>query len=545
MLTILIADQPLDLSDDLSVSLNLKSPLFNDVGDYSFPFKVPTTVRNMAILGWKNRLASTRSIYETYDGSIRWNGMVLFVGQIRIKTASDKSFEGTIYINKGNFNYEVRDLMLDRVDFGMKSFASDQEAVDYFNWSLTHFYPEVDFSLPEISNVDFFDPQATNPELMSYNHIFSDGWLHKTTSDGTQRTILIPFLYLKFVLNKLAENFGYRLQDEFFTSSTELSRLVIYNSVNLSEVIFGLQQLYYCRLLPKVKVSEFISGLEKWFNCCFLADSKQRVVRIVSNKDVLLRSEVVEFSKNVLTISQEIPDQITGFRFLLGPDSGDKVYQAQLDAEKGMTDYIKGAVQSFSDIPPYPFTWLGDIYYVVDTNQWWVLGVNGITFLIEWQQLPAGPVLTDKFFYKWGDDKNKYETIFSSLSDKYIVVSCGNPGTDKDKVTPRLFYVGMVSVGGWGSPAHLRGLANNGNLSLRYTGSSGLFNLYWKDWVNWIMDTRKSVKIEKQMDFIELKELDFTKRYRINGINYLISEISVTLNKSSIKSAQLKCFTAP
>jgi len=545
MLTILIADQPLDLSDDFSVSLNLKSPLFNDVGDYSFPFKVPSTVKNMAILGWKNRLASTRSIYETYDGSIRWNGMVLFVGQIRIKTASDKSFEGTIYINKGNFNYEVRDLMLDRVDFGMKSFASDQEAVDYFNWSLTHFYPEVDFSLPEISNVDFFDPQATNPELMSYNHIFPDGWLHKTTSDGTQRTILIPFLYLKFVLNKLAENFGYRLQDEFFTSSTELSRLVIYNSVNLSEVIFGLQQLYYCRLLPKVKVSEFISGLEKWFNCCFLADSKQRVVRIVSNKDVLLRSEVVEFSKNVLTISQEIPDQITGFRFLLGPDSGDKVYQAQLDAEKGMTDYIKGAVQRFSDIPPYPFTWLGDIYYVVDTNQWWVLGVNGITFLIEWQQLPTGPVLTDKFFYKWGDDKNKYETIFSSLSDKYIVVSCGNLGTDKDKITPRLFYVGMVSVGGWGSPAHLRGLANNGNLSLRYTGSSGLFNLYWKDWVNWIMDTRKSVKIEKQMDFIELKELDFTKRYRINGINYLISEISVTLNKSSIKSAQLKCFTAP
>ena len=59
------------------------------------------------------------------------------------------------------------------------------------------------------------------------------------------------------------------------------------------------------------------------------------------------------------------------------------------------------------------------------------------------------------------------------------------------------------------------------------------------------MDDRKSVKIEKQMDFIELKNLDFTKRYRINGINYMISEISVTLNKASIKSVQLKCFTAP
>ena len=543
MLSIQIADQPLDLSDDFSVSLNLKSPLFNDVGDYSFPFKVPSTARNMSILGWKNRIASTQSIYETYEGSIRWNGMVLYTGQIKIKTASDKTFEGTLYINKGNFNYEVKDLILNRLDFGMKDFSSDDQGMDYFNWSLTHFYPECDFSMPEITNLDFYDPQATNPELQAYNLIFADGKLHKVTTDGQHRTILIPFLYLKFVLNKLAENCGYRLQDEFFTSSVELSRLVIYHSVNISEVIFGLQQLYYCRFLPKLKVSEFIGGLEKWFNCSFLVDSRQRVVRIVSNKEVLLHSEVIEFSRNILAITQEIADPISGFRFLLGPDSGDKVYQDLLDQEKGITDYIKGSVQSFSDIPPYPFTWLGDIYYIVDTNSWWQLGVNGISFLIEWQQLPNGPTLTDKFFYKWGDDKNKYETIFSSLADKGGIVTCGNLGTDNQKVTPRLFWVGMF---GWfGTPVLLRGLAYDSNFSLRYTGSNGLFNLYWKDWVNWIMNDRKSVKIEKQMDFIELKDLDFTKRYRINGINYLISEIAVTLNKSSIKSTQLKCFSAP
>ena len=541
MLSIQIADQPLDLSDDFSVSLNLKSPLFNDVGDYSFPFKVPTTARNMSILGWKNRMASTRNIYETFDGSIRWNWMVLYSGQILIKTASDKTFEGTLYINKGNFNYEVKDLLLNRVDFGMKEFAGDDQGMDYFNWSLTKFYPEVDFAMPQITNLDFYDPQAMNPELQAYNLIFPDGKLHKNTTDGQHRTILVPFLYLKFVLNKLAETFGYRLQDEFFTSSTELSRLVIYHSVNISEVLFGLQQVYYCRFLPKVKVSEFISGLEKWFNCSFHVDTKQRVVRIVSNKEVLLHSEVIEFSKHVLSISHDIPDPISGFRFHLGPDSGDKVYQDQLDQEKGITDYIKGAVQSFSDIPPYPFTLLGDIYYIIDTDSWWQLG--GVSFLIQWVQLPIGPSLTDKFFYKWGDDKNKYETVFSSLSDKSGIVSCGNLGADNQKVTPRLFWVGMY--GGYGSPYLLRGLAYDTNFSLRYPGSNGLFNLYWKDWVGWMMNDRKSVKIEKQMDFIELKSIDFTKRYRINGINYLISEVAVTLNKSSIKSAQLKCFTAP
>ena len=218
MLSIRVADQPLDLSDDFSLSLNLKSPIFNDVGDYSFPFKVTSTLRNRSILGWKNRISSRRSIFETFEGSIRWNGMVLFTGQLRIKTASDKSIEGTLYLNKGNFNYEVKDLLLNRVDFGMKSFASDQQALFYFNWSLTHFYPQVDFALPQITNLDFYDPAATNPELMSYNYIFPDGLLHRWTTDGQSRTILVPFLYLKFVLNKLAGTFGYRLQDEFFTT---------------------------------------------------------------------------------------------------------------------------------------------------------------------------------------------------------------------------------------------------------------------------------------------------------------------------------------
>jgi len=543
MLSIHIGDQSLDLSDDFSVSLNLKSPLFNDVGDYSFPFKVPSTARNVSILGWKNRIASARSIYEAFDGSIRWNGMVLYSGQVKIKTAGEKNFEGALYINKGNFNFEVKELFLNRVDLGMKSFDSDQQAEDYFNWSLAHFYPEVDFSMPQISNPAFYDPPATNPELMAYNYIFPDGWLHRTTSDGQNRTILVPFLYLKYVLNRLAENFGYRLEDEFFTSGEELSRLVVYNSVNLGEVLFGMQRLYYCRLVPAIKVGEFISGLEKWFNCSFHVDTLKRSIRIVGNKEVLLHSDIVEFSNNILSISQEVPEEVTGFRFLLGPDGGDTAYQAQLDAEKGISERIKGAARDFSDIPPYPFTLLGDIYYMLDTNAWWQLGINPCTFLIEWQQLPAGPMLTDKFFYKWGDKKNKFETVFSSLPDHFISVNCGNLGADFQKITPRLFWVGRT--GGWGMPERLMGFANNSNFSLRYPGPNGLFNLYWKEWADWIMETRKSVKIEKQMDFIALKSIDFTKRYRINGMNFLISEISVTLNKSTIKPARLKCFTAP
>lgn len=543
MLSILVNDQSLDLSEDFSVSLNLKSPIFSSVGDYSFPFRVPSTDRNRSILGWKNRITSTRDIYETFSGSLRWNGTTLFSGQVKVRSAGEKSFEGTLYMNKGNFNYEIKNQLLHRLDLGMMTFPDDQSAINYFNWSLGRFYPETDFALPEIPNTDFFDPPATNPELYNYNHIFPDGWLHKTTSDGKDRTILVPFLYLRYLLQRLAGLYGYRLEDHFFTSRDELSRQVIYHSVNLSQQFAGLQLIYYCRFVPQIKVSEFLSALEKWFNCSIHADHNRRVIRIVGNTDVLLNSPVNDFSTGILSISQDIPEPVSGYHFVVGEDSGDKVYQGQLETEKGITELMKGAVRTFVDIPPYPFTWLGDIYYTVDTGLWWQLSVNPITFLVEWVQLPSGPLLTDQFFYRYSDDPAKVETRFSTLLHKFLGVSCGNPGSGHQKVTPRLFWVG--TTGGFGTPVRFRGLSSMASFSLQYPGTNGLFSTFWKEWVSWAMDKRKSVIIEKQIDFAGLKALDFTQKYRVHGTNYLISEVAVTLTRTTIKPARLKCFTAP
>jgi hypothetical protein len=88
MLSIRINDQALELSDDFSVSLNLKSPVFSSVGDYSFPFRIPSTDRNRSLLGWKNRVSSTSDIYETFPGSLCWNGSVIFSGN-RFRPAGD------------------------------------------------------------------------------------------------------------------------------------------------------------------------------------------------------------------------------------------------------------------------------------------------------------------------------------------------------------------------------------------------------------------------------------------------------------------------
>ena len=87
MLSLEVNGAALDLPKEFSLTLNLKSPMFNDIGDYSFPFKIPSTDRNKSILGWKHRIESARDQYEFYDGSLLFNTSVIFSGQVRIKEA--------------------------------------------------------------------------------------------------------------------------------------------------------------------------------------------------------------------------------------------------------------------------------------------------------------------------------------------------------------------------------------------------------------------------------------------------------------------------
>src|ERR1035438_4839830 len=122
MLSIEVSGQVLDIPKDFSVSVDLKNPMFNEIGDYTFPFKIPSTPRNKSILGWKSRIESSRSIWEEFSGSILWNGIILFSGQLRAKLCNDTTYEVTLFVERGNFNWEIKNLWLNQMDLGHRYF---------------------------------------------------------------------------------------------------------------------------------------------------------------------------------------------------------------------------------------------------------------------------------------------------------------------------------------------------------------------------------------------------------------------------------------
>ena len=143
MLSLEVSGQPLDISKDISISISLKNPMFNEIGDYTFPFKLPASRRNKAILGWKSRIENTRDIHEEFPISVLWNGIELFSGQLRPKLCNDTTYEATMFFERGNFNWQIKSLILNQVDLGQRNFDLADDAIAFINSCLTQVYPEI------------------------------------------------------------------------------------------------------------------------------------------------------------------------------------------------------------------------------------------------------------------------------------------------------------------------------------------------------------------------------------------------------------------
>ena len=91
MLSLKIDGKPVDLSEDFSITMNLKSPIFNEPGSYSYPFKLPPTARNKIALNFPHKVASVEDVYKEYKGVLSWNKNTLFSGTMKV--------DGSKYLN--------------------------------------------------------------------------------------------------------------------------------------------------------------------------------------------------------------------------------------------------------------------------------------------------------------------------------------------------------------------------------------------------------------------------------------------------------------
>ncbi|MFZ4564349.1 MAG: hypothetical protein ACOYNU_13300, partial [Bacteroidales bacterium] len=335
----------------------------------------------------------------------------------------------------------------------------------------------------------------------------------------------------------------------FFTSDVDYNSMVLYNSVDCNTTETGYFLYDSLRLLfnyhvPRMNINDFFTGLETFFNIRFFVNNANRVVKLISVDKIVKSSDSIEFSNQLISISIEPEEKVTGFHLKMDMQTEDGTYKIEQPYQDSLLKFIKPSVQSISDLNPWPSATIFDTRFVFDQDKYYILTSGRV-----WE--PIGVMYwTWNLFSEWiykNDDQSintKFSGLMSEKDHPYNAI-IGNKRENWKDVTPKLFFIRYqdddplnkkVSGRGFVAP-HV--LVTNG---LFYGGETGLLNKHYKAYFDFRIST-KPVKIVKQMEFLELRDFDFSKKYMIHGIKYLVKSIQVVLKKDRIMPAILECYT--
>lgn len=242
MLEIQINNNILELPEDFSLMLEFRNPMFNDIGDFSFPFKILATVVNQFFLGFPERINNDNSAI-TFDTKVYFSHYLFMTGTSvfmkYIMEGGKKYYYLKFLLSRGNFNFLAKKNLRD-VDYGSEiDLGATQAAVitEIENNYIVKNYPDVDCNFPETRNDDFYGDDINGDFdnfINYYDHAFSNFHANTINEDPTPDNIntLVPYPYLFFVLKKALGDIGFNSSGDFW-SHEELSTLLIHNNFAL------------------------------------------------------------------------------------------------------------------------------------------------------------------------------------------------------------------------------------------------------------------------------------------------------------------------
>ncbi len=544
MLSLLINDKHIDLSNDISITLKFTSPIFNQIGDYTYPFKLPATSNNISILGYKHRVENANNPYEVFSAILLWKGITILKGTLRVLSAQSDFYEATLFMDKGDFVYRRKSMTLQDIDFGSYTWQYESQRLDYFNNCRNINYPLRDFALPMILDMQYYEELPDDPMLYYLNYYHWDNL--QILFQGTYRAIFVPMLYLRCVLDRIFKKLEYVFEDQFFSMDSEYNALALFNSVDANSDVTGpfnypTNMIVYNYHVPRMTMNEFLSGLESFFNIRFFVNNITRVVKLISVDKIVKSIESIDFSSNVNSIYTLIGEPVKGFHLKMNMETADAIWPQYQSNQALIIDAIKDAVETFSELPVWPSSPCYEIRYVRSEGIYYIMGSN-----YAWTQCFLNEntsALKAEFVHHESDVvlETKFSTLAAENTSPFRAV-IGTAQSEWNGISPKLLFVKFYpNTGGNYDDECVYASNFSTSHSLFYNGPNGLYSKHFKAYFEFMMQA-KSVKIIKQMNLLELNEIDFSKKYSINGNNYLLSEIQATITNAGIKPATIKAF---
>lgn len=584
MLQIFIDNTQLDTSG-VSFNITLKSPMFSDdiEGSYIYTFGVTKTKRNKEIFDFAHRMDKPSNRFYDVSGRILFNGVVIADDVLFEVHEMTESYKIAAKIDTASFNSLIKDKSLkDDVDWGgIRNLGATSElGRQYLEDTINYQYPDRDFIVFPVA-AKSFEEGATDNHRLYFNYWYDDQLVYSSIS-GEDATIVVPFPYLLYVIKKLFNEFGANITYWAFEEYPEFNNAVLFSIFDMTYMRsphFGkyINSLNLKKSIPDIKITEFLKGLRHLFNLHYFF--KNNGVTILFARDIINNPEYIEFSENIIAGPEKKFEAADGWELKQNTDDNDSWLKDQL-GEVDISRFL-GEVDSFSNLPAAYLSEFGDIYLVLDESYYYenqpnIIGVG------EWIKL--SPAVT---YLKLPVD-NKWETSFSALlnseetdtitvqywdfelEDYYdwpveLTWNVPRTGHERDnypEFTPRiLFYRGKYTAVPTYAPAPPEGSIipdydypfassdvydpdgvkiSDANISLNWLGEYGLYETFWKDYLEWFNNKKVKVKFKKLLTPAQIRNIDFSKKYRIDGVDYLLTEVKIPVKENAIEAATIE-----
>lgn len=282
MTRLFIDGQEIALSSDLELDFYTQNPFFTKNGDYTYDLDIDLNHSgNRMVYQSLNRPDVTKRPVNR-QAVLLCGAMVIIRGTEVILSVDNNIAKIQIVAGNSELNYlSAGDKNLRQLDLGIVGVDGNESA------RLNSCYPQVNHvCCPVIAKKGNYSISDFNDkDDVLYNELQWDtrnGYIYKPGTDMVAQPFLVH------CIEQVIYALGYEIEENVLLQDDLACRLIVVNGIKKNSQL-------NC-ILPKWKIDDFLTEIEKLFNVLFLVDATGKKVRIIHVSDFYKNNSLVEIS---------------------------------------------------------------------------------------------------------------------------------------------------------------------------------------------------------------------------------------------------------
>lgn len=295
----------LDIDDRSQLTFEINTELWVtgepsvNLGSYSFPFDIFLTDNNRYLLRFPDRIDAYTPLQKiegaiVYIGEGKSIGLPVFTGDLYVKS-SGRHRASLFMIVEGLGKQKEK--KFEDVDMGVHNLSGTSEAAMETLMNGTTTSPlDHDFVFFPVKNETLTIPEGKwwEDDFNVINKRFLNNWtaLYATLAPYKGNLPIVPFLRLEIVLERLVEQMGYSLVNDWIGDDDELRKICVFNNKSISdtETKFKYKIRYNEHLPSEMSLIEFLVTVARSNFVGVFVDHYSKVITLRPYKSLLAQN---------------------------------------------------------------------------------------------------------------------------------------------------------------------------------------------------------------------------------------------------------------